>query len=206
MSKHVLVGCLHSESRRLPAQSMRLTVTLPFFQDTMMLWGLMSRWLLPSLCSHAGSADVNTTSQSAASMHVLVITPPLGGLLTSSSDMPTHSRESDCNDFRSKSCQWLQVAASVSKQNLLHMWVNRGEILDHRLGINCFHCMHHVIDTQALHLWLVAHVVSQSASWKYKPVPEHVPGAWRNATPKPAKLTAGHRCASACAYSSAQHG
>ena len=51
MSKHALVGCIPSQSRRLPAQSMRLTVTLPLFQDTMMLWGLMSRWLLPSLCT-----------------------------------------------------------------------------------------------------------------------------------------------------------
>ena len=51
VSKHALVGCILSQSRWLPAQSMRLTVTLPLFQDTMKLWGLMSRWLLPSLCT-----------------------------------------------------------------------------------------------------------------------------------------------------------
>ncbi len=138
MSKHVLVGCLHSESRRLPAQSMRLTVTLPFFQDTMVLWGLMSRWLLPSLCTSRKICkyehNMSIGNKYACSGHH---TTRLNGLLTSSSNMPAHSRESDYNELRCKLCQWLQVAASVSKHNLLHMWVNRGGILDHRLGINC---------------------------------------------------------------------
>ena len=77
---HALIGCLPSESRRLPAQSMRLTVTLPLFQDTMMLWGLMSRWLLPSLCTsckicrceHNQTVNWQQACMSGSSHHVFV--------------------------------------------------------------------------------------------------------------------------------------